>query len=301
MPSRFEKYRVRDGKTTLGESFFNPVFGDIDLRIAALEELRIAWEEATRLVTEFGLLRINEILGPTLGNLQDASASAEALRQGALTALDELQQAIANVPALAIDIPAIDGRVGALETGKADQAQFSAAITRLPVFVQPTELADVAPAAGLGPEQLAIVEGFGLYRFDAQSALEADGEIVVAPAAGNGRWLLCAPHWDFVWAYFSGVTDELQRQVDTSRFLFYGESLNFPSIAAGASATLTLCTPRAEVSDGVLLVPPSALPNGLVPMAYIAAQDYVTVRLNNVTAAAIDPAAMTFSTVIVKR
>ena len=47
--------------------------------------------EVITTVTEFGLLRINEVLGPTLGNLQNASASAEALRQGALTALDELQ------------------------------------------------------------------------------------------------------------------------------------------------------------------------------------------------------------------
>lgn len=301
MPSRFEKYRVRDGKTTLGESFFNPVFGDIDLRIAALEELRIAWEEATRTVTEFGLLRINEVLGPTLGNLQDASASAEALRQGALTALDELQQAIANVPALAIDIPGIDGRVGALETGKADQDEFSAAVTHLPVFVQPSELADVAPAAGLGPAQLAIVEGFGLYRFDATSTLAADGETVVAPAAGDGRWLLCAPHWDFVWAYLSSVTDELQRQLDSRPFLFYSGALDFPSLPAGASATLSLRAPGAEVSDGVLLIPPSALPNGLVPIATITTQDAVAVRLNNVTAAAIDPAAMTFSVVIIKR
>ncbi len=301
MPSRFEKYRVRDGKTTLGESFFNPVFGDIDLRIAALEELRIAWEEATRLVTEFGLLRINEILGPTLGNLQDASASAEALRQGALKALDELQQAIANVPALAIDIPGIDGRVSALETEKADQDEFSEAVTRLPVFVQPTELADFAPAAGLGPAQLAIVEGFGLYRFDATSTLAADGETVVASAAGDGRWLLSAPHWDFVWAYLSSVTDELQRQFDARQFLFYSGSLDFPSIAAGASTTLTLRTPGVEVLDSVLLIPPSTLPNGLVSSAFIATQNAVTVRLNNVTTALIDPAAMTFSVVVFKR
>jgi len=65
MPTRFDKYRVRDEITPLSERFLNPVFQDIDLRIAALEELEISWEAAVRVVTDFGLLRINEILAPT--------------------------------------------------------------------------------------------------------------------------------------------------------------------------------------------------------------------------------------------
>lgn len=45
------------------EKTMNPIFQDIDLRIASLENLEISWNEAVDAVTQFGLLRINEIIG----------------------------------------------------------------------------------------------------------------------------------------------------------------------------------------------------------------------------------------------
>ncbi|HWO57703.1 MAG TPA: hypothetical protein VNN55_09075 [bacterium] len=70
MPSRFEKYRFRDGVTPLSEDTFNRVLRDIDLRIVALEEIKASWEEAVRILTDQGLLRINEALLPALETLQ---------------------------------------------------------------------------------------------------------------------------------------------------------------------------------------------------------------------------------------
>ncbi len=87
MPSRFEKYRVKDGTTKLGEAFFNPVLQDIDLRISGLESLQIAWEVAVARVTQFGLARINEVIAPT-------STELNTIRSEALAALADLQTAL---------------------------------------------------------------------------------------------------------------------------------------------------------------------------------------------------------------
>lgn len=94
MPSRFDRYRFRDGVTPLAERTFNPIFRDLDLRIATLEDLKIAWQEVVRTVTDFGLVRINEVLGPAFTAMDDHLAAAggkldtiEAKRQEALAAV----------------------------------------------------------------------------------------------------------------------------------------------------------------------------------------------------------------------
>lgn len=105
MPTRFDKYRVKDGLTRLGEGFFNPVFQDIDLRISSLESLRVSWETAVDVVTQFGLLRINEVIGPAAINASAMVEQIEGSRQSALASIAALQVSIdAYEAAAAADI-----------------------------------------------------------------------------------------------------------------------------------------------------------------------------------------------------
>lgn len=103
MPSRFDRYRMRDGQTPLSERYFNPIWQDLDLRLAGIEELQVSWEAVVRLVTDLGLVRINEVLAPAFEEMNQNLASAgaklgeiEAKRQAALAAVDGLNEAIAT-------------------------------------------------------------------------------------------------------------------------------------------------------------------------------------------------------------
>ena len=103
MPTRFDAYRMRDGQTPLAGRYFNAVFQDIDLRIAGLEDLRVSWQEVIRTVTDFGLVRINEVLAPAFDAMGDNLRQAqqhieeiEAKRLAAVQALQGLDAAIAS-------------------------------------------------------------------------------------------------------------------------------------------------------------------------------------------------------------
>jgi hypothetical protein len=76
--------------------------------------------------------------------------------------------------------------------------------------------------------------------------------------------------------------------------------LDFPSVAAGAQAELTVSAAGAAVGNAVLLGPPAALEAGLVATARVTAADTVTIRLLNVTAAAIDPVSATWRVSVLK-
>lgn len=67
-------------------------------------------------------------------------------------------------------------------------------------------------------------------------------------------------------------------------------TLDFPSIAAAGQQELTVTLTGAVVGDQVQVGPPATLEGGLVPSARVSAPDTVTVRLSNITGAAIDPA-----------
>lgn len=67
-------------------------------------------------------------------------------------------------------------------------------------------------------------------------------------------------------------------------------TLNFGSIAAGASADLTITVTGAATTDAVASAPQSALEAGLIWNAFVSAADTVTIRVSNITALPIDPA-----------
>ncbi|GAA0403043.1 hypothetical protein GCM10009530_63780 [Microbispora corallina] len=71
-------------------------------------------------------------------------------------------------------------------------------------------------------------------------------------------------------------------------------ALDFPSIAAGAVATLSITVTGAAVGDRVAVAAPSTVNAGLMWCAHVSAADTVTIRLLNTTGGAIDPASATW-------
>lgn len=72
-------------------------------------------------------------------------------------------------------------------------------------------------------------------------------------------------------------------------------SLDFPSLAAvgttGASQKLTITVTGAAVGNAVLLGPPSDLDVGLNATGFVSATNTVTVQVDNVATAAVNPSA----------
>lgn len=83
--------------------------------------------------------------------------------------------------------------------------------------------------------------------------------------------------------------------------LFASASLNFPSVAAAGQQELTITVTGAAVGDTVVLAPPAAPEAGLVWTGRVSAANTVTVRVSNITAAPVDPAAATWGAQVIKR
>ena len=94
MPKRFEAYRMRDGETPLSQDYFNPIFGDIDARIAELEERRADMQGVVDELTKFGLARIDTLVVPVMDEV-------DAMLQQMRGRRDELEEAIEKVGELA--------------------------------------------------------------------------------------------------------------------------------------------------------------------------------------------------------
>ncbi len=62
---------MRDGVTPLSQDYFNPVFGDLDARIADMEARRANLQEVIDELTRFGLQRIDTLLGPSMAEVND--------------------------------------------------------------------------------------------------------------------------------------------------------------------------------------------------------------------------------------
>lgn len=78
-------------------------------------------------------------------------------------------------------------------------------------------------------------------------------------------------------------------------------TINFPSIAAGATADSTALTVvGAAVGDAVFVGVPAGIEAGIMVTGFVSAAGAVTVRAANVTAGAIDPASGSFRVVVIK-
>lgn len=77
-------------------------------------------------------------------------------------------------------------------------------------------------------------------------------------------------------------------------------ALDFASIAAAASADLTITVTGAVANDEVALGLPVAPAAGLVFNAFVSAANTVTIRATNITALAVDAASATYSVSVFK-
>lgn len=82
---------------------------------------------------------------------------------------------------------------------------------------------------------------------------------------------------------------------------FGSATLDFPSIAAGATSELTITVTGAATGEAVSIGPPSTLNAGLQVTGYVSAANTVTVRVYNSTGSAVDPASATWKAIVVKR
>lgn len=126
MPRRLDHYRMVDGKTPLSARYFNPVWQDLDLRLDTLEGVRMSWDDAVRRVSDLGLARINEVLGPAIQAVDGSVARAESMlddigeeRDEALAALvawkaQRLGELEAWRTMLEGSLPAINDRFGSV-------------------------------------------------------------------------------------------------------------------------------------------------------------------------------------------
>ncbi|SOD42323.1 hypothetical protein [Nitrosovibrio sp. Nv4] len=77
-------------------------------------------------------------------------------------------------------------------------------------------------------------------------------------------------------------------------------ALDFASIAAAASADLTIAVAGAAVGDAVSLGLPAAPTAGLIFQTFVSAAGIVTVRATNITAGAVDAASATYRVTVHK-
>lgn len=93
MPTRFNAYRMDDGKTPLSADYFNPVFQDIDLRISDLEQRRNDLQSVIDELSKFGLQRIDVLTTRAMADMTAILAELREVREE-LTAGTQLAAAI---------------------------------------------------------------------------------------------------------------------------------------------------------------------------------------------------------------
>ena len=84
------------------------------------------------------------------------------------------------------------------------------------------------------------------------------------------------------------------------RTLAAAATLDFPSISAAGTQTLTVTVPGAAVGDVVAIGLPATVNAGIVFDARVSAADTLTVRAMNITASPVDPASATYDFVVFK-
>lgn len=101
------------------------------------------------------------------------------------------------------------------------------------------------------------------------------------------------------YAYITKAADNSGRGTEGIQGV-HAFTLDFPSVAAGAAAALTVNVVSAAVSDPVILGAPALLPAGVIPVAFVSAAGVVTIRIENQSAAAVDLAASVWKVALLK-
>jgi hypothetical protein len=86
--------------------------------------------------------------------------------------------------------------------------------------------------------------------------------------------------------------------VDFTKLLTATATLDFASIAAGATAELTITVTGAATGDFVILAAPSGIEAGLMWTGFVSAADTVKIRLHNTTGGAVDPASASWKATV---
>ncbi|MBK7691525.1 MAG: hypothetical protein IPJ31_10530 [Bacteroidetes bacterium] len=86
----------------------------------------------------------------------------------------------------------------------------------------------------------------------------------------------------------------------TRETLTASTTLDFPSTAAQTSRNLTITVTGAELNDFVTLGSPNQADANVCYTAYVSAANTVTVRFNNYSSGAVDPASATFKVLVTK-
>jgi predicted RecA/RadA family phage recombinase len=193
-----------------------------------------------------------------------------------------------------------------------------------------TVLALVAPSALVSGQGFLVGDIFAVAATDAVSGAAVDGHVVgefALPKQGGAGVTFAAGarvYWDAANSRavatptgnrFIGLATAAAVDAATSvavninhltipdpleAVLTATQALDFPSIAAAASADLTVAVAGAVVGDAVLLGRPAAPTAGLIFQAFVSAADTVTVRATNITAGAVDAASQTFRVTVLR-
>lgn len=111
----------------------------------------------------------------------------------------------------------------------------------------------------------------------------AGAELIIQNDTPLGKWL------NLVYSILSGVGPQLRASA----------TLNFPNTAAQTSSELTVSVPGARITDSKgVSVTSTVNPANSYWTAYVSADDVVTVRFNNYSAGAINPASGDFSVIV---
>ena len=114
----------------------------------------------------------------------------------------------------------------------------------------------------------------------------------VAKTSGGAR----SPAGIVIGVEADGIWVELVQR----RQLSVAAALDFPSIAAAASADLTIAVPGAAVGEAVSLGLPAAPAAGLIFQAFVSAAGTVSVRATNISIAAVDAVSATYRVAVLK-
>lgn len=193
---------------------------------------------------------------------------------------------LTSVYVLAGDLTATNGRVTALENEPGEQVVL---------------LADNAVAENAS--YTAYPLGLSLMKATTGSGWSLNGNLGFVVTFVHSSSRVRQQFWGHlsndVWTRWYG-SSAWGPWIKTVQRLSATATLDFPSIPANSTAQLTVAVVGAALGDAVSLAPPSGLENGLISMGRVTAVDTVSVRLANVTTAAIDPASASWGVSVIK-